>query len=300
MIKFGFSGRLRMQRYRCKSCGETDSVERTTGAMRLPVEKIIRIVELLVEGVGVRAIERLVDVHRDTVLNVVELAGNRSLEIFNHHVLGISVNAIQVDELYAFVGKKERNCLPYEVELGDQYTYLAIDPITKLVLSYHIGKRDEENTNTFIRDLSLRVNTNKKFDITSDGFVHYSNVIAEKFYANAAYAQLIKNFHLLKIAKARNERINFIQCYNVFGKRENQSISTSYIERLNLTVRTFNRRFTRRGIGYSKKLSNLRHSVALFVAHYNFCRIHSTLRTTPAVTAGICDKPLTIMELLSF
>lgn len=253
---------------------------------------------MLVEGVGIRAIERLIGVHRDTALGVLEFAARRSEEFFNNKILNLKVQAIQIDELYAFVRKKQMNCFPYEVECGDQYTYLALEPFNKLILSYHIGKRDQDNTNTFIKDLSLRVNRRTEFDITSDGFPCYNAPVAESFLANAAYAQLVKNFHLMKFAKETNQHVPCMERNIIFGERHNQSISTSYVERLNLSVRTFTKRFTRRSICYSKKLSNLRSSVALFAAHYNFCRIHSTLKTTPSVAAGLTTEPLTIKQLL--
>lgn len=300
MAKFGFAmgAGERIQRFRCRHCRATQCEESQRAGLRLPKEKIVQVVHMLVEGVGIRAIERLTNVHRDTILNVLEFAGKRSEQFFNNTILNVKVNAVQIDELYAFVNKKQRNCFPYEVDFGDQYTYLAIEPFTKLVLSYHTGKRDEFNTEIFINDLSLRVSREQSFDITSDGFPAYTSAVSTEFEGEAGYAQLVKNFHLLKMAKESGEHIPCMEKNIIFGERKNQSISTSYIERLNLSVRTFTKRFTRRTICYSKKLDNLRHSVALFVAHYNFCRIHSTIRTTPAVASGLVANPLTITDLL--
>lgn len=300
MVKFGFSGCS--QRWICKPCRFTRTDKRPTDNLRLPPEKITQIVHLLSEGVGIRAVERLASVHRDTVLNVVEFAGNRCRALFNQNILNVTVNAVEVDEIYAFVCKKQYNCSPYEYDFGDQYTFLAIEPTTKLILAYHTGKRDEDNTKTFIRDLSIRLDKTQAFDLTSDGFKPYESVVKTEFEGCAAYAQLVKNFYLLKVAKRNGQKLN-VPCVArnlIFGNRNNQSISTSYVERLNLTVRTFTRRFTRRSIGYSKKLENLRHSVALFAAHYNFCRVHSTLGTTPAVAHGIVNHIYTLNELLGF
>jgi len=298
MVKFGFSGGS--QRWRCKPCRFTRTEKRLTDNLRLSPDKIVQIVHLLVEGVGIRAIERLANVHRDTVLNVVEFAGNRCRQLFNQNIMNITVKAVQIDELYAFVCKKQYNCLPYEYDFGDQYTFLAIEPFTKLLLAHHTGKRDEDNTQTFIRDLSIRLDKTQSFDLTSDGFKPYDSVVRTEFEDCAAYAQLVKNFHLLKLAKRTGQKLT-VPCMErnlIFGERQNQSISTSYIERLNLSVRTFTRRFTRRTIGYSKKLENLRHSVSLFAAHYNFCRIHSSIKTTPAVAHGIVDHVFSLNELL--
>ena len=301
MNKFGFvhNKSEKIQRFRCKQCKTTATEERTLGDIRVDTKTVIKVVHMLCEGVGIRACERLCDIHRDTVMNILEFAGQRCIQTFNNHVINVAVKAIQIDELYAFVFKKERNCESHEVEFGDQYTYLAIDPESKLILGYLTGKRDQTTTDNFIRDLGARVDKEKQFDITSDGFPCYNNPIADQFYANAAYAQLVKNFHLLKIAKQRGEPLPCIERNLIFGQRQNQSISTSYVERLNLTLRIFNRRFTRKTIGYSKKLGSLKHSVALFVAHYNFCRVHSSLnKQTPAMAAGLTERPFSIGKLL--
>ena len=298
MVKFGFSSGS--QRWLCQPCKCTRTESKPTGDLRLPKDKIIQIVHMLVEGVGIRAIERLANVHRDTVLSVLDFAGTKAFSLFNSNLINLTVNAVQIDELYAFVLKKERNCLPWEYDYGDQYTYLAIEPFSKLLLAYHTGRRDEENACYFIQDLSLRLDKGQTFDITSDGFLGYTTVITTEFDNCAAYAQLVKNFHLLRLAKLNGveSTVPCIERNIIFGNRQNHSISTSYIERLNLTVRTHNKRFARRSICYSKKLENLRHSVALFAAHYNFCRVHSTIKTTPAVKHGITDHVWSLEELL--
>lgn len=300
MNKFGFLTNKfeRVQRWRCSLCLVTKTDDRALGDVRVNEDTVIRVVEMLCEGIGIRACERLARVHRDTVMNILRFAGARSVETFNNHVLNTPIKAVQIDELYAFVLKKERNCLPHEYNYGDQYTYLALDPDSKLILAFATGKRDQTTTDEFISDLSIRVDRKNPFDITTDGFPCYNNPIAQYFYGNASYAQLVKNFHLMKIAKSRNERIPCMERNIIFGKRENQSISTSYVERLNLSVRLFNKRFTRRTICYSKTLDNLRHSVCLFVAHYNFCRVHSSIKCTPAMKAGLIDRALNIRELL--
>lgn len=300
MGRFGFvqNKTERIQRWRCRVCKSTMTEDRMLGDLRIQPDTIKRIVHLLCEGVGIRACERLTGTHRDTVLNVLEFAGERSIELFNNHVINLPVKAVQVDELYSFVYKKEKNCLPGEYDVGEHYTYLALDPISKLIIGFHIGKRNQDNTDSFVKDLGVRVDKTQPFDITSDGFPAYLSPIAEQFYGNAAYAQLVKNFHLLKYAKQLQMPVKCMERNVIFGQRKNQSISTSHVERLNLSVRMFNRRFTRKTIGYSKKLENLKHSVALFVAHYNFCRIHSTIKMTPAMGAGLLTAPLSIADLL--
>jgi hypothetical protein len=300
MVKFGFSSGN--QRWLCQPCKCTRTENRPAGDLRLPHDKIIQITNMLVEGVGVRAIERLLNVHRDTVLNVVEFAGTKAIQVHNQNIINCTVRAVQIDELYAFVFKKQYNCLPWEYDFGDQYTYLAIEPFTKLALSHHTGKRNEENAEMFIRDLSFRLDKTQRFDLTSDGFKPYISIVTEEFENCASYGQLVKNFHLLKMAKREGKEclVPAVEKNEIFGERQHINLSTSYVERLNLSVRTFNKRFTRRSICYSKKLENLRHSVALFAAHYNFCRIHSTLKITPAMAHGITDHIWSVGELLGF
>lgn len=300
MGRFGFlqNKAEKIQRWRCRECKTTTTEDRRLGQVRIDESKVIQVVNFLCEGIGIRACERLAHIHRDTVMNILQFAGNRAVETFNNHLINISVKEIQIDELYSFVQKKEQNCLPFEVEHGEFYTYLAIDPITKLVVAYQVGKRNQDTTNMFISDLSVRLNKEQSFDITSDGFPCYNGPIAEHFYGNASYAQLVKNFHLLKIAKKRKEPIRCMERNIIFGNRENQSISTSFVERLNLTVRLFNKRFTRKTVCFSKSLENLRHSVALFVTYYNFCWVHSSLKVTPAMAAGIVDKKFSIADIL--
>ncbi|HVU09140.1 MAG TPA: IS1 family transposase [Verrucomicrobiae bacterium] len=298
MVKFGFSSGN--QRWLCRPCRCTRTENKPTGDLRLEPDKIIQIVHLLVEGVGIRAASRLADVHRDTVMNVLEFAGTKATQVFNQNIINVTVNSIQVDELYTFVRKKQYNCFNWEYDFGDQYTFLAIEPDTKLLLAYHVGKRDEHETKMFIRDLSLRIDKTKSLDITSDGFIPYVPCVTEEFQDCASYAQLIKNFQFIEKKERLLRNVPIVQKTILFGQRQNQSISTSYIERLNLSVRTFNRRFVRRGIGYSKKLENLKHAVALFAAHYNFCRIHSTIKTTPAVAHGIVNHIYSLQELMGF
>lgn len=301
VVKFGFFGKEKeIQRFKCKSCASTFSEEqnRPFDSLRLSPEKIKQVVHLLTESVGIRACERLAQIHRDTVMGILEFAGNRCTRIFNKHIVGLTVKEVQMDELYAFVYKKERNCQPDEIEYGDQYTYLAFDPISKLILSYHVGKRDQINTEIFVKDLTTRINDRKHFDLTSDGFLSYEIPVIENFYGKCSYAQLIKNFQTFRDRPKDAPQIPPTEKRICFGKRKNQSICTSHVERLNLSVRTFARRFTRRSICYSKTLANLKHSVSLFVAHYNFCRVHSTIKMTPAMAAGIALNPLTLEELL--
>lgn len=302
IVKFGFfcvNGN-RIQRFKCKECGETFSKDQNKPFedLRLAPDKIKQIVSFLCEGIGIRASARLANVHRDTVLSILKFAGNKAVEIFNTHIVNLNVREIQLDELYAFVRKKQKNCDNSEINYGDQYTYLALDPLSKLILSYHTGKRDADNTNIFVDDLTNRVNRERYIEITSDGFKPYEIPIIESFYEKSSYSQVVKNFQWLQFNKEHRTDLPATEYKTLFGERKQKSIYTSHVERLNLTVRTFSKRFTRRSIGYSKKLEYLKHAVALFCVYYNFCCVHSTIKMTPAMGAGLVLRKWTVDDII--
>jgi IS1 family transposase len=270
--------------------------------LRVPFGKAVQITHLLVEGVGVRAIERLTSVHRDTVLAVLEVVGQKCARLLDQKVRNHPFQNVQVDELFAFVGCKERNNETKDSERGDQYVYLGIDADSKFIINFTIGKRDPVTTQIYIQDLHKRVQT--PFQLTTDGFLSYPNEIFYTFGQGAHYAQLVKQYAAaIDGEKGYHRRYSPSHCTGIrkivrSGNPDRDLISTSYVERTNLSVRLFNRRFTRLTLGYSKKLANLKHSVALFIAHFNFCRKHSTIAQTPAQFAGLADHQWSIEELL--
>ena len=207
---------------------------------------------------------------------------------------------IQVDEIWCYVGKKQKQLTladrKYRPELGDNYVFVALDADTKLVPYHRIGKRNRKSAIRFMQSLAMRLNNHVQ--ITTDAFQPYYDAVEIAFGDNADYAQLHKHY-----IKERERRYSPPTITGVFhrimtGNPHVRGISTSYVERQNLTMRMQMRRFTRLTNGFSKKLENLRASIALHFANYNFCRIHQTLRCTPAMEAGITRRLWNIEDLL--
>lgn len=302
MFKFGFKNGN--QRYKCRVCKRTrsDIPPKPLDNLRVPFDKAVQITHLLVEGVGIRAIERLASVHRDTVLAVLKVVGQKCARLLDQRVRNAPFEFVQVDELFAFVGCKERNNTDKSAERGDQYVYLGVDADSKFIINFIIGKRDPVTTQIYIQDLHKRVRT--PFQLTTDGFAAYPNEIFYTFQQGAHFAQLVKQYAAaIDGEKGYHRRYSPSHCTGArklirCGNPSPDKISTSYVERTNLSFRIFNRRFTRLTLGYSKKLANLKHSVALFIAHFNFCRKHSTIAQTPAQACGLADHQWTIEELL--
>jgi transposase-like protein/IS1 family transposase len=299
--KFGFHKGF--QRYRCRDCGRTfsDIPERPQDSLRIPLDKVVQIVHMLVEGVGIRAIERLAQVHRDTVLAVLEVAGQKCARVMDEQVRNVPFEFVQVDELFAFVWCKEKNNLGSNRNRGDQYTFLGVDSKTKFIINAVVGKRDSVTAQEYIQDLRKRVKA--PFQLTTDGFKAYPAEVEYAFLGEIHYAQLIKEYAAPLEFLNAERRYSPPVCIGAHkrvrcGTPSPDQINTSYVERTNLSVRLFNRRFTRLTLGFSKKLANLKHSVALLVAHFNFCRVHSAHRMTPAMAAGLADHVWTIHELL--
>lgn len=277
--------------------------EKPLDNLRVPFEKAVQITHLLVEGVGIRAIERLASVHRDTVLAVLEVVGQKCARLLDQKVRNVAFPDVQVDELFAFVGCKERNNVNQSRELGEQYAFIGVDSQSKFIINFIIGKRDPVTTQIYIQDLKKRVQT--PFQLTTDGFTPYPNEVYYTFGREAHYAQLVKQYAAsIDGEKGYHRRYSPSQCTGArkvirCGNPDREQISTSYVERTNLSVRIFNRRFTRLTLGYSKKLANLKHSVALTIAYFNFCRVHSAHKQTPAQFAGLANHQWTIEELLN-
>jgi len=307
MKKFGWYGKnQRIQRYRCTQCGKTfsDTPPRPFDELRIPIALGCQAVHLLVEGMGIRATERLTRLHRDTVMAILEVAGHKCARLLDEKILNVAVESVQVDELWCFVGCKQIHNTLKAAHLGDQYTFLGIDRASKLILSHTVGKRDYPTTLRFVQDIKKRVDG--RIQLTSDQWQGYVRAVLETFYSEIDFAQQQKEF-----APSPNGSSNVTarrysppQCVGIktkihIGNPNWNQISTSHVERTNLSVRLFTRRFTRLTLGYSKTLENLKHAVALFVAHFNFCRVHSAHKQTPAMAAGLTDRVWTISDLLA-
>jgi len=270
--------------------------------MRLPIDKATTILKLLVEGMSIRSIERITQVHRDTIMRVLIAAGEKAGRVMDERFQNLRPKYLQCDEIWTYVQKKNRHVRKGDApEFGDQWVFVALDEETKLVAHFEIGKRTKETTLTFLGGLKARLSEDR-FQITTDGY-HFYRSIQGIFAGQADFAQLVKlfgDYGQFENAEGRYSppRITEVISKVVDGRPDEDHISTSFVERQNLTMRMQLRRFTRLTNAFSKKLSHLKAAVALHFAYYNLCRVHSSLRVTPAMQAGISDHVWAIEELI--
>jgi transposase-like protein/IS1 family transposase len=303
--KFGFFGPLRIQRFRCKSCKKTFAAipDRPMDSLRIPTDKAVQVIHLLCEGVGVRAIERLTGIHRDRVLSVLEVAGRKCATLLDTKLRGLEAEQIGVDELYGFVNCKQYHCPQNDELRGDQYTWLSMERTTKLIINWHVGKRTAENCFTFMEDLKRRIAS--RFQLSTDGYAGYTGyngAVIQTFGNQIDYGFEVKHYGSGPVQGERRYSPMVCQWSKrvaQVGNPDMSMVNTSHVERANLSFRLFNRRLTRLTLGYSKKIANLRLSLALFIAHYNFCRVHSAHKQTPAMAHGITGHVWSIEELLT-
>jgi transposase-like protein/IS1 family transposase len=294
-----------LQRYRCSQCRKTFTEDHTRplAEMRLPMDKAESVLKLLVEGMSLRSIERVTGVHRDTIMRLLLFAGERSQTLMNIKMRNLHIRYLQIDEIWTFCGKKRRNRREGDPEeLGDQWVFVAIDAESKLVPSFFVGKRYREDADLFLRDLYQRVYA--RTQLTTDGLSHYTDAVPAAFGLDVDFAQLVKLFgdfgqHDGPDARYSPPRITEVISKVRTGDPDPDHISTSFVERQNLTMRMAMRRFTRLTNAFSKKLSHLKAAVALHFAYYNLCRVHGSLRVTPGMAAGITDHVWNISELLA-
>ena len=263
------------------------------------------ILRCLVEGNSIRATCRLTDTSKNTVTKLLEDAGRACLAYHDEHVRGVAATRIQCDEIWAFCYAKEKNVPTAKAapeDAGDVWTWTALDPDSKLIVSYIVGDRDAETARDFMFDLADRLAN--RVQLTTDGFGAYLEAVGDAFAADVDYARLIKLFGEPTGAKGHERKYSPAQCSGiikepVFGKPDMAEVSTSHVERQNLTMRMQMRRFTRLTNAFSKKAENHLYAVALHFMHYNFVRTHKTLRMPPAMAAGLTTRPWEIEDLVA-
>jgi IS1 family transposase len=269
---------------------------------KLSPAKRAAIVSALVEGNSIRATCRMTDTAKGTVLKLLVDLG-RACESYQRDVLvNLPCKRIQCDEIWSFVGCKQKN-VPEEKRqragLGDIWTWTALDADTKLMVSWFVGGRDLAFAEVFMRDVASRLAN--RVQLTTDGHVAYLTAVVEAFGKEIDYAQLVKVYGPSPEGERRYSPAGFVGAETrvIFGNPDSKHISTSYVERQNLTMRMSLRRFTRLTNAFSKKVENLEAAVALHFMHYNFCRIHQTLRVTPAMAAGISNHVWELSEIVA-
>lgn len=295
-----------LRRFRCAQCGKTYTEDHTRlfGAMTVDEDKALLAIQLLLEGTSIRSAERITQLHRDTIIKLLVVAGERCIQLMESKMKNLRCARIQSDEIWTFVGEKKRNVrVEDSPEMGDAWVFIALDADTKLIPAFTIGKRTKETTYAFLTGLRNRLAEEHRFQITTDGFAFYRRGVEDVFAGQADFAQLIKLYgdHGQHDAAGRYSPAPMTQTIVKIrdGRPNRRHISTSFVERQNLSIRMSIRRFTRLTNAFSKKLDNLKAACALHFAYYNFCRIHQTLRVSPALEAGIADHIWTLRELLA-
>lgn len=262
------------------------------------------VIQLLVEGCAARTVERITGVHRDAILRLLVAAGERCQRVLDTHIQSIPVKDVECDEIWGFVGmkeKKKKGDNAFNDELGDCYCWVAIERNTKLVLTHVVGRRSVQNAFELMRKLRNATSPLQRFQLTTDGLQHYLQAVDEMISDRCDFAQLIKIYTAPREGEQRYSPGEVVEAVPVVisGNPNPQRICTSIVERQNLTMRMHMRRLTRLTNAFSKKFENHKAAIALHFAYYNFCKIHSSLRVTPAMEAGIAKYVWTLAELLN-
>lgn len=291
-------------RKRCKLCG-TSYVDRAftaLGEMRIDLDEAGRAINLLCEGMSVRGVCRITGLNKQTVLRLIVRAGQGVAEYSERTIRGLSVAEVECDELWGFCYCKRATQWreDFGSHKGDIYTYLAIDRNTKLVLASIIGKRDAETAVYFMQ--RLKIAATNIGQLSTDGWASFIGIVSLLWGDDINYGQIVKIIAGKPAVNAATRyspgQVKEIRRKIISGNPEIERISTSFCERLNLSVRMGNRRMTRLTNAFSKKWENHEAMMNLYLGVYNFCKVHGTLKTTPAVAAGLTDHIWTVRELI--
>lgn len=262
-------------------------------------EKQEQVIRGLLEGSSVRSVERMTGIHRDTIIRLMVRVGQGSKKLLDAKMRDLKSERIQVDEVWGYVGKKQRHLRAGDDELlGDTWTFVALDADTKIVPTFLVGKRTQKNATTFLTDLASRLDS--RVQLSSDQLAAYVNSVYAAFGPEVDYGQIVKSYEAEPVGAGRYSppKVVSVDRRRVWGSPDPKHISTSHVERQNLTMRMNIRRLTRLTNAFSKKFENLEAAVALHFAFYNFCRPHQTIKVTPAVKAGIERYKWSIGKLL--
>jgi IS1 family transposase len=270
---------------------------------KLPRSKRIEIIRLLVEGMSLRAITRVTGCSINTVTGLLVIAGKACSAYQDKAFRNLICRRIQMDEIWAFTYCKEKAVATAKAapdQAGDLWTFVALDSDTKLVPAWMVGSRDTETARAFVDELASRIAT--RIQLTSDGYRPYVVAVMDAF-EEVDYAMLVKHYAVPKAEAQAAHRYSPSNCVGatkqaISGNPHATYISTSHIERQNLTMRMHMRRFTRLTNAFSKKAENHAYAVALHFMHYNFCKIHTTLKCTPAMRAGVVHELWDVVDIV--
>ncbi len=269
----------------------------------LPFDKQVTVIASLAEGASIRGIERMTGVNRNTIMSLGLRVGNACAKMMDAKMRGLNCQRLEVDELWAFIQKKQAQCVPGDFKrgFGDVYTFVALDSDTKLIPAYLVGKRDAIHAIRFFEDLAPRLTC--KVQLSTDAFSGYANAIDNAFGSEIHFGQCVKIYSSPLLVEQKQSKYSPGKVIDVertvmVGEPEESKISTSYIEKQNHTVRMHCRRLSRLTNAFSKKLDSFKAAVSLHFAYYNFVRRHSTVRMTPAMAAGVERSALTVADLV--
>lgn len=294
------------QRFRCHTCRRTFSERpaRPLGDMRIPFDQATLILKTLVNGASVRGAALISGAEKKTVLRLLVMVGEGCERLLSSMIQDIPVEDVECDEMHGWVGMKERAKARKKIndpQVGDVYTFVALDPKSKLVLAWHLGRRDRWSTFDFMGKLARA--TSGRFQLSTDGFTSYPPAAEYHLGSRIDYAMLIKEYKSAGAEDARlysPPRLISTERVLVWGNPIERRICTSRVERMNWSIRTGMRRLTRLSNGFSRKRSNLRAALALFFAYYNLCKAHRGISNmTPAIAAGLARKPWSMEELVA-
>jgi IS1 family transposase/transposase-like protein len=294
------------QRWRCNHCnGKTFTEPRPKSPihpMRVPFDRAVMCLSLLVEGMSVRATERITGTHRDTVCRLLVLAGGKCEALLDELVQDVEVENVEADELWSFTAMKQKTKNRKGIadpEIGDTYTFLGHDADSKLILAFQVGERTSAHADAFMEKMDRA--TTGRFQLTTDGWNGYPEAVAFHLGTRTDYAILVKEYGTENEDERRYSPPRIIAATKtpIHGAPITEKICTSHVERLNLDVRMKCRRFTRLTNAFSRKLANHRAAVALTVAHFNLVKMHSSIRMTPAMKAGVVNRPWSVGDLLA-
>jgi len=271
--------------------------------MRLPLDKATLCLHLLTEGSSIRSTERITGVHRDTIMRLLRKAGEKCEALLSRMIAHVPCQDVQADEIWSYVGMKEKTKARRkntDPEMGDAYTFVGMERHSKLVLAWHLGRRTGEDTNLFAAKLATA--TAGEYQLTTDGWHAYPGAVERHLGGRVNFAQLIKTYSGEGLDSERRyspPSIIASEKVAIHGEPEESRVCTSHVERQNLHMRMQLRRFTRLTNAFSRKRENLKAALALHFAAFNFCWMHSSIRMTPAMKAGIVRKPWSVGDLLA-
>lgn len=256
----------------------------------LSKDKQIAAIAALAEGSSIRSVDRMTGIHRDTIMRLGVRIGKGCARLLDERMRGLSCQRIQVDEIWGFIGKKDKHVTPEDRELGSVWTFCAIDSDSKIVPSYKVGRRDTETANAFMCDLASRLRN--KVQLTSDGLPSYLDAVEFAFGADVDYSQVVKSFVSTQIEQSPERRyspasVATVSKYAVTGNLDMLRAHTGHVERLNASTRLHMKRLNRLTLAFSRKRENFEAAVSLHFAAYNLVRSHRTLKMTPCMAAGI-------------